>query len=64
MERTASALVRIMDEKGVSVRQLARETDLSLATIRRLRTNGGSGTLDTWKRIADALGVNVGVFVA
>ena len=52
-------LVRIMEREGVSVRELARRTGLSLATVRRLRGTAKSGTIATWFSIAEALGVDV-----
>lgn len=48
-----------MRERGVSVHELARMTGLSLSCIRRLRQCGTSGSIYTWKLIADALGVAV-----
>lgn len=56
---TNEALSRLMDERGVSVRDLARATGLSLASVRRLRAKDMSGNLHTWVLVADALGVKV-----
>lgn len=54
-----SNLMRIMEREGVSVRELARRTGLSLSTVRRLRNVSRSGTIATWFTIADALGVDI-----
>ena len=52
-------IAEMMREKSVSVHELARRTGLSLSCIRRLRQCGTSGSIYTWKLIADALGVTV-----
>lgn len=52
-----------MEERGVSVRELHRMTNLSLSSIRRLRREDMAGNLHTWKAIADALGCTVDEFM-
>jgi transcriptional regulator with XRE-family HTH domain len=52
-------LRRIMRREGVGVRELSRRTNLSLSTVRRLRSVANSGNVATWFAIADALGVDI-----
>lgn len=60
---TGEKLSRIMDEKGVSVRELQRRTDLSISAIRRLRRGDMVGNLYSWNAVAKALGVHVDDFL-
>ena len=52
---TCGNLARLMEERGVSVRELSRRTGLSLASVRRLRRADMSGSLHTWALVARAL---------
>ena len=61
---TGERLSEIMTEKGVSVRELARETGLSLASVRRLRRGRMEGNLYSWALVAKALGVSVDDFIS
>lgn len=60
---TCETLCKIMDEKGVSVRELKLVTGLSLSTIRRLRREPLAGNLYTWNEVAKALDVTVDDFL-
>lgn len=60
---TGERLSRIMEERGVSVRELARRTGLSLSAIRKLRGSHMVGNLYTWNVIAKALDVSVDDFL-
>lgn len=48
-------LIRIMDERDVSTRELARRTGLALSSIRRARKSAMCGSIHTWELIARAL---------
>lgn len=52
-------LARMMEARGVSIRKLARETGLSLATVRRAVRSGSHGSVHTWALIARALGCGI-----
>ena len=60
---TGERLSEIMTERGVSVRELARRTGLSLSAIRKLRGSHMAGNLYTWNEIAKALEVAVDYFI-
>lgn len=60
---TGERLSEIMTEKGVSVRELARRTGLSLSAIRKLRGSHMVGNLYSWNEIAKALEVSVDDFL-
>jgi|SRR5690625_84131 len=53
-------LDKIMDEKGISLNQLARETDLSINTIREVKNSPGKNVqIRTLKTLADALDCSI-----
>lgn len=56
---TGDRLCRIMDEKGVSVRELSRRTNLSISSIRRLRKGHLVGNLHTWVEVMNALDASI-----
>ena len=55
----ASRLKRFLQAKGKSAYWLQQETGLAYNTIYRLMRNDNVGTIDTWSRIAEALGCKV-----
>lgn len=55
-------LSRIMEERGVSTRELARRSGITLSTIRKLRRDESplaKGSLHTWAHLARALEVTL-----
>lgn len=50
---------KIRKEKGISILDLSKKTNLSKSTISDLETGKSSPTIDTLMKIADALGVDV-----
>ena len=52
-----------MSEYGVSKRELARVTGVSVRTIQRITAGDREGYLDTWMKVGDALGCGVGPLV-
>ena len=48
-----------MAEKGVSKRQLARDAQVSYRTVCRVAAGDRVGNLDTWMRLAEALGCDL-----
>lgn len=58
----ARNLKRIMDEKGVGIRQLGRDSENPTMTVSRLVNRHGLPSVDALKRMADALGVQVDEF--
>ena len=55
----ASRLKRFLQVKGNSAYWLQKETGLAYNTIYRLMRSDNVGTIDTWRRIAEALGCKV-----
>lgn len=55
----ASRLKRFLQVRGKSAYWLQKETGLAYNTIYRLMRSDNVGTIDTWRRIAKALGVKV-----
>ena len=55
----ASGLKLYLDDKGVSAYRLQKDTGLAYNTIYRLLRTDNVGTIDTWRRIAGALGTTV-----
>ena len=54
-----SKLKRFIDAKGVTSYRLQKDTGLAYNTIYRLLRKDNVGTIDTWRRIASALGTTV-----
>mgnify|MGYP004605864503 CR=1 FL=1 len=55
-------LSRIMEERGVSTRELARRSGITISTIRKLRRDESplaKGSLHTWAHLARALEVTL-----
>ena len=55
----ASRLKRFLEVKGRSAYWLQKQTGLAYNTIYRLMRSDNVGTIDTWRRIAEALGVKI-----
>ena len=56
---TGEKLMRKLAETGMSMRGLARESGVSYNTVKRCVTGDRRGSLDTWMRLADAIGCEV-----
>lgn len=54
-DRLASA----MDDKGITISRLSRETGLSRATIRNMRVGDKRGSMYSWALVAKALGMRI-----
>lgn len=55
-------LSRIMEERGVGTRELARRSGITISTIRKLRRDESplaKGSLHTWAHLARALEVTL-----
>jgi len=55
----SSRLKRFLAVRGKSAYWLQKETGLAYNTIYRLMRSDNVGTIDTWRRIAEALGCKV-----
>ena len=56
---TGERLAREMESRGFSKRRLARESGVSYRTVCRITAGDRVGSLDTWMKVADALGCDV-----
>ena len=56
---TGEKLERKLAEKGMGKHELARESQVSYRTICRIVSGDRVGNLDTWMRIADAIGCDL-----
>lgn len=54
-----SRLKRFLEVRGKSAYWLQQQTGLAYNTIYRLLRSDNVGTIDTWRRIAEALGCKV-----
>lgn len=60
----AVKLREIREGKRITVRTLAKDAGVAEVTIWRLETGRRAGTLDVWRRIADALDVPLADLIA
>ena len=58
-QTTGDRLAEAMADGGFSKRRLARESGVSYRTVCRITSGDRVGSLDTWMRLADALGMEV-----
>ena len=58
-QTTGGRLADAMAGRGFSKRRLARESGVSYRTVCRVTSGDRVGSLDTWMRFADALGMEV-----
>ena len=56
---TGAKLEMAMRDSGTSKHQLCRVTGISYTTVTRLMSGDRIGTLDTWLKIADAMGMSL-----
>ena len=56
---TGENLVSIMENKGISKRELSRKTNLSPSTITRITRGDMNGSLHTWNTVCQAVGIRI-----
>lgn len=59
MNNTQTRLGQILQTQGLTQRELAARTGISVSMISRLVSGERSGMIDTWFRIAKALHVSI-----
>lgn len=58
-DTTGDMLRRAMAERGFSKSRLSRESGVSYRTITRIMSGDRIGSLDTWTRVASAMGTTI-----
>ena len=61
---TYARLTELLEERGLTLYQAAKLSNLSRSTLTNARDRGGQLSVDTIERVCDGLGITLGEFFA